>query len=314
MNSSAESIANATRFSVGQWLESCRRQGKISRNTVAVGLVVLDHLMRQCPLETSDIFSEGGELKGSRSALGNVLQRYDIERRYLKEVTTRQGHQDARRLLLELDCGKRLCGLDSEARHQVLGPAIYLLVQEAKKHLSRKHIRIGCNRQAAPSVWVRQILEEATGRSGGVVEQHLVGAKLQERFPDEEVPNHPGHAADAQTGRSGDFTIGTTAFHVTAAPGPSVIEKCQVNINSGLHPFLLVPRAKVQAALVHADTKGVHDLISVMAIEDFVSANVIELSQGKHEKFLDVLRAIIDTYNSRLEEAETDMSLKIELQ
>jgi hypothetical protein len=311
---SPERLADSIRSAVNQWLECCRRHGRISRNTVAVGIVALDHLVRKCPLETNDVFSQGGELKGARSALGNVLERHGVDRRYLKEVTTRQSPHDAGKLLIELDYGKQLCGLEDEARHEVLRPAIELLVQVARNHLSRKHIKIGCNRQAAPAVWVHKILEEATGRSGGVVEQHLVGAKLQERFPSENVPNYPGHAGDAQTGRDGDFTIGTTAFHVTAAPGLPLIDKCKANIDRGLHPFLLVPSAKVEAASILAETARIQDQISVMAIEDFISSNVIELSEGKQDDFLEVLRRIIDTYNTRLDEVETDLSLKIELQ
>src|SRR5690606_35790777 len=100
----------------------------------------------------------------------------------------------------------------------------------------------------SPAAWIASILSEARGRSGGKVEQHLVGAKLEERHPDIAIPNHPGHAADVQTGRAGDFTVGSTAYHVTAAPGLAVVDKCRANLGNGLHPVLLVPRDQVDKA------------------------------------------------------------------
>ena len=44
-----------------KWLESCTRHGKIARNTVAMGIVVLDHLRRACPVLREEVVSQGGE-------------------------------------------------------------------------------------------------------------------------------------------------------------------------------------------------------------------------------------------------------------
>ena len=85
------------------------------------------------------------------------------------------------------------------------------------------------------------ILDKAKGKSGGVVEQHLVGAKLQQRHPEITIPNNPGHAGDAQTGRSGDFPLKNISYHVTATDGKEAMERCKQNIESGVHPVLLVP-------------------------------------------------------------------------
>ena len=38
------------------------------------------------------------------------------------------------------------------------------------------------------------IVENAKGRSGGIVEQQLVGAKLARRFQGVDISNHPAHA------------------------------------------------------------------------------------------------------------------------
>lgn len=307
-------IAKDFEDKVNEWLTSTTRSGRISRNTVAIGLVILDWLAQHCPVFPKDIISDGGEIKGSRSGLPELLARYDIPRNYLKEATTRQGHQDGQKLLSLLDYGRSLCDLSSDQRKDVLAPSVQLLLDEAERWFRRQHLKVRCNRLASPLAWIQHILQQSAGRSGGLVEQHLVGAKLQRRFPNEKVQNLPGHAGDAQTGRPADFTVGTTAYHVTAAPAPALIDKCEANIDSGFHPVILVPRVKLQAAQVHAETKKLQNQITIMAIEDFVSINVIELSSGRQDDFLPILRSILDLYNQRLAEVETDLSLRIEIE
>jgi len=161
---------------------------------------------------------------------------------------------------------------------------------------------------------VHSILLEAKDRSGGKVEQHLVGAKLEQRHPEVEISNFPGHASDAATGRVGDFAVGNTCYHVTATPSHGVIKKAASNLSSGLHPILLVPGDQVDKARHLAEDQGIAERIMIIAIEDFIALNIVEMSVGQQEQFTANLKAIIAKYNRRLEEAETDMSLKIELQ
>src|SRR4029077_13847171 len=129
-------------------------------------------------------------------------------------------------------------------------------------------------RQCSPATWIAAILNDAKGKSGGKVEQHLVGAKLERRHPDVPIPNHPGHACDMQTGRSGDFIVGTTCFHVTAAPSSAVVSKCAENTQSGLHPVLLVPREQAAKSRHLAEDKSIVNDVTIIAIEDFIAANI----------------------------------------
>lgn len=66
-------IKQETRQILKDWLDSCTRHGKISRNTIAIGIVVLDHLRRSCPLSRDQIISQGGEISGARSGLARTL-------------------------------------------------------------------------------------------------------------------------------------------------------------------------------------------------------------------------------------------------
>lgn len=298
---------------VSAWLESCRRNKKISRNTVAVGLVILDRLRQETIIEKSSMVSDGGEISGARAGLPKLLVKYGLPETFLKEATTRQVHQDGQRLLDDFEYGKRLRGIEAKLRDKQVLDGVDMLLAEAKAWLNRQNIKVSCARHHSPANWITTILAEAKGKSGGKVEQHLVGAKLEQRLPTHEISNHPGHAGDVQTGRSGDFTIGSTCFHVTAAPSSAVIEKCKQNANSGLHPVLLVPRELVDKSRHLAEDSGIADSITILSIEDFIGSNIIEMAVGKQQDFYVTMQQIIERYNRRLQEVETDHSLKIEI-
>lgn len=298
---------------VQNWLRACTRSGKISRNTIAVGIVLLDKLREKCPISTAELFSAGGEVKGSRSGLPRTLAKYDIPKRFLKEATTRQVHQDGKFLIENLEYGKYL-PRDAEKRDGELLAGIHLLITEAHKWLARQPIKISCDRNLAPSSWITDILAKARGKSGGKVEQHLIGAKLKERHPNLTIPNYPSHAADLQTKRTGDFSLESVTYHVTATDGKEAIPRCKENVESGVHPILLVPRESLVKAYARAEVEGISGRISILSIEDFIVQNIIELSTEHKKDFFSVLKSIIEEYNRRLEEVETDMSLKIEVQ
>lgn len=295
------------------WLNSCIRKGRLSRNTIAVGMVALDHLRQKCPLIKSDVISEGGELKGSRVGLGSLLEKYGIPKNFLKEVTTRQAPQDAQRLLELFNWGEKMIGLSSDERDSLLSDLITLLTDKAKEWLSRPNLKLDVNRLESPSAWIHLILEKSKGISGGIVEQHLVGAKLQKRFEGCLIPNHPAHSADAQTERLGDFSIHKTVYHITAAPSQALIHKCSANLRAGKHPILLVPQEKRATAVAFAEQEHLESQISIISIEDFVTVNIIEISSDKKRDFFQILQEIIEIYNKRLSEVETDMSLRIEV-
>ncbi len=208
-----------------EWLESCTRGRKIARNTAAIGIVVLDHLKRKCPVSREEVISRGGEVKGARSGLGERLERYSIPSHYLKEITTRQAHQDGQRLFERFAWGEKLAELANNDRDSLLLELIDTLRGYAFDWLERQNLKFEIDRRQSPIVWIYQIVENAKARSGGVVEQHLIGAKLQRRFTGKQIPNFPAHAGDSQTGRGGDFAIEDLVYHVTASPGRVVVKR-----------------------------------------------------------------------------------------
>jgi len=295
------------------WLDSCVRKKRLSRNTIAVGMVVLDHLRHKCPAVKSEVMSDGGELRGSRAGLGAVLNRYGLPGSFLKEATTRQAHQDAQRLFELYQWGEALKGLHNDEKEQLLMDSITILTAKAKEWLDRPNLKFDINRLASPTAWIHLILDKSKGLSGGIVEQHLVGAKLQKRHENCSIPNHPAHSADVQTERLGDFSIHDVVYHVTAAPSQAVIQKCAANIRAGKRPILLIPQDKKAAASGFAELENLEHQISVISIEDFIAVNIIEISSNEKTDFLQILIDIIEIYNKRLADVETDMSLRIEI-
>ena len=298
---------------LGEWLASCTRHGRVARNTIAVGIVVLDHLRHNCPVSRDDVISQGGEVTGTRSRLGSILESYGIPSTYLKEVTTRQGHQDGQKLFEHLEWGNRLATLTSDDREKLLFEMIGTLLGYASDWLERQNLKLDIDRRQAPTTWISLIVENAKERSSGVVEQHLVGAKLEKRFKGIAVPNHPAHAGDRQTEREGDFTISKLVYHVTATPSRGVLQKCAGNIRVGRHPILLIPHEQENKARVLAQDEGIDRELTIISIEDFVALNIIELATEESKDFFSVLKEIVEIYNRRLAEVETDLSLQIEV-
>jgi len=174
-------------------------------------------------------------------------------------------------------------------------------------------LNLDINQRYSPQTLISILLENAKGRSGGIVEQQLVGAKLARRFKEISIPNYPAHAGDRQTERAGDFAISTLVYHVTSAPSRDVLQKCAQNIKVGLYPILLTPREQENKALVLAQDEGVERELTIISIEDFVALNIIELATEESKDFFSVLKEIVEIYNKRLSEVETDLSLQIEV-
>ena len=144
----------------------------------------------------------------------------------------------------------------------------------------------------------------------GTVLQHLVAAKLTIIAPD--VAINGAAVADDPTGRGGDFNIGDTVIHCTTAPAPLLMEKCQRNIKSGLHPIIVTVRDRVKNAWDLASDLGFENRLEVWDIQSFLSSNVHEhghfTSAARHE----TLTRLIKAYNTIIDECESDPSLHIE--
>lgn len=288
-----------------------------ANGSIATALVVLTRLEEDFNLAFTAHIADGGmQIRGaSGAAVAAILKAFGEERPFAKEGgrTNRGGPSEIKSLL---ETEKKIQKLEKYSPIQwqeQLHSQKKFLVERVKDFHNRQKLKLTFN--PALSTWytISSLLQEAINEGkAGYVAQHLVGAKLQLRFPDIEVSNESGSTADMQTQRPGDFLIGQTAIHVTVAPMPPVFEKCKHNILHGFNPLLLVPDNKLLGARQIAEQVCEHQ-ISVESIESFVSQNINEISIFSKDRLIVSLRELIAIYNQRVDTVETDKSLMIEL-
>lgn len=201
--------------------------------------------------------------------------------------------------------------VSEKERIMILEHLQLFLVEKVREYHNRQRIHFVYDPTKTTRQLINEILQVAreTGKEGPVA-QHLVGAKLQLRFPTEKISNESYSTADDQLGRPGDFFVGTTVFHVTVAPMPPVFDKCIKNLEDGYRAYLLVPERELSSARYHAENKA-SGKIAVESIESFVGQNVEELAVFNGNELVKGFRNLIDTYNFRVDQAELDKSLLI---
>lgn len=62
-----------------------------------------------------------------------------------------------------------------------------------------------------------------------------------------------------------------------------------------------------------AQDEGMDKDVTIISIEDFVAVNIIELAAAENKDLFSILQEIVEIYNERLAEVETDLSLQIEI-
>ena len=305
-----KAIAESLRDKVAQWLNE---EGS-ARSTLAGAVVIIDKLRTIAPLSSTDIFTSNGQIIGGRgAALKETLANYGLAP-FLKDGVTTRSTRKFERLAESLEWGAPITNWPIQARQEAVEIIIKPVLEEVGFFFQRQHLKLKLDRQESPSIWVEELFQVARDRSQGRIEQHLVGAKLQRRLPGQTVTEQAAFAGDVQTGRTGDFVIGENVFHVTAAPTPAVIAKCQENLRQGLHPILVTPKNTIERAKGMASSEEPLDRrISFVALEDFLTLNIIELASETGESFIEVLKAILSIYNKRITGAESDQSLRIEV-
>ena len=316
-----KSIKKPALTTIQAWFEALPDfKGSKARGSIAAALVALEHLRDDYDLDIDAHTARGGaQVRGLTPAkVAEILARFGEERHFLREGgRTNRGARGAVASLLMSLRPLALEKISKPERDCVLEALQGYLVQRVVEYFNRQ--RLAPSYDPASSTWhaIHEILEKAkeAGKSGPVA-QHLVGAKLQLRFPDFDVENNPSSAADEQTGRPGDFQIGDTAFHVTVAPSrDNLFDRVKQNIQQGLRVYVVVPDERVAAARGYAEDQlpGQHSKIAVCAIEAFVAQNIDELSLFAKGRLLKGFRALLEIYNQRADAVETDKSVLIDI-
>ncbi|WP_291909982.1 DUF4928 family protein [Chitinophaga sp. CB10] len=297
-------------------LKLVKANGGPAIGTIAASLVLLDRLKRSYDLELRSHLAAGGaQIKGAGgNAVSAILRSFNENRPFAREGgRTNRGVLAEVGPLLQALTTMGLENLPETDRNEILTSFQAYLVDRVRDYHNRQKLKLVFD--AKHSTWqiIHQLIKASQiENKGGPVAQHLVGAKLQLRFPDIEISNEPTSAADAPTHRLGDFCINNTVFHVTVAPMLAVFEKCQQNINQGFKPFLLVPDSKLAAARELGE-QLCEGQIAVESLESFISQNIEELSTFSSDQLKQSIVSLVKTYNNRVDKVEIDKSLMIEL-
>ena len=190
----------------------------------------------------------------------------------------------------------------------------WLIDNPIREFFERQRLEVELDPRLPIRANVAAILQAAQSRQqAGPVAQHLVGAKLQLRFPGATIPNYSVTTADAPSQRRGDYELGNAVFHVTIAPGEAVIRKCRSDLRANYRPVLLVTESSVAAASQMADNVGLGRKLWIASIESFVGQNVEEIAEFDGQRSESELRALLELYNRRVQEVERDTSLMIDI-
>lgn len=283
---------------------------------ICAGLVIAEIMRDSYPIKESDYITPKNQVRTSGEKIKKILQRHGFTKILAVEGgrTTRGTRPAAEALVTLLNNDSSLNALSPEERGEVADAVQAWLAGRANDFFNRQRLEIDLDLSKPAAVVVGNILAAAKERgNAGPVAQHLVGAKLQMRYPDANVENRSFTTADQQLGKPGDFVIGGTVLHVTVSPMPALIDKCEKNLRDGYRVYVLVPEPKIQAAREMADQAGLKDKIAIQSIESFVGQNLDEMGEFQKDKLAPGVRKLLEIYDARVAAAETDQSLQIEI-
>lgn len=299
-------------------METKRRSRERDRNMIAAGLIIVGMLRDQFPIRLEDIETEGGgQVRGlSGKAVGRILSKHGESRFLGTEIgrTSRGTLRSAQELASQLNEHVDFSVLPPTTREEVVQAMEAWLAEKATAYLDQRRIEFDLNLARPLSRTFEAILAAAAKRKvAGIVAQHLVGAKLQLRYPDVVIPNHKATTADLATGRLGDFQLGDTVFHVTMTPMDALVPKLHGVRREGLRSVLLVPRKRVHVGETFLEDNGLDDAVELLVLEAFLAQNVGEVARFDTGGLAEQLRMLIGIYNRRVQEAEGQQGLMLDV-
>jgi len=277
-------------------------------------LVTLNRLLEDYNLDRSKHKTPTGSSvkRLTHHNVSGILESFGETRDPLEEAgRTSRGTLDAVEDLLGSLQNTDLDKLSYESRYDVLERMMEMCVEVEQEYHERARVEFEYRPSDSAPLVIGAIIN-AAGKKRGAVAQHLVGAKLDLRLENESIPAHSAYTADDQTGRRGDFNINDTVFHITVSPKDSVYEKCESDVNNGFGVYLLVPE-QVRTAAKETVENMYSNHINVKSIESFVGQNIDEIAEFSESLFNDKMKKLIKCYNERVDGAEANKSIMIEM-
>lgn len=317
-------VAQAILTDIESWYEDRRStKGTVDSNVMCAGLYITEFLATAFPLTNSD-YKANSQVKGASGAKAKALLADHGETRQFTSEGGRTSrltikHAEDLAEIINTAGGQEGVGEFSPLERKVLASLLqaWFVARIQDDYFGKQKVSAEIDPNFSVRTTVANLLEAGRQRGGntaGAIAQHLVGAKLQIRFPNETINIESYTTADVQTGRAGDYQIADTAIHVTMSPGEKVFrERCAGNLKNGFRPRVLVPENSVAAASQIALLCGLHEQVAVQSIEDFVGTNIEEVAGFAKAQIKTQLRRLLEVYNARIDAAEADKSLKIEI-
>lgn len=303
------------------WYESQRnKNGLVNTNVITTGLIVSSMIRDGIPIVDERFYSKAqSQVKGlSGNAVSKLLKQHGETRPFTSEggrtsrgtIRLAEGYRN-RINTLAVDLAPNDIEILADGLEKYFAKCAGL------DYFDKQRLDVEIDPAKPVSNIIADILHAAAERADrptGTVLQHLIGAKLQLRFPNEDVGLDKANAADQQTNREGDFQIGTTAFHVTVAPMEKLIDRSIRNKKAGYRPIIITPERRVVAALQMVENfdPAMADKIGIQSAESFIGTNIEEIATYDSSRIRYDVARLIRTYNQRISMIESDGSLQIE--
>ena len=287
------------------------------KGPLCVALVVTDHARKEgLPLDPNGLVTaSGGQVRGlGRAQVQAILARHGIER-----VLAAEGGRTSRGSLRNM---RAYVGfLNGLGEGAPLDEVEDFWVGRVRAFFAGQPLKLKLDPGMGIQAVVRDLIDQAAKRElayagrwyAGALIEHLVGAVIDCGLGTGRVTHHSASAADQPAGRSGDFSLGSTAIHVTNTPGEAVVGRCVDNLSAGLTPVLVVRGRSVGTAIDLANRARIDDRVDVVSVEQLLSLAVLGIGGFDTDARRAALHSIVVRYNEIVAEVETDPSLKIRI-
>lgn len=299
-------------------LHSFNKKCRFSRKgPLCVALVVTQHARIGLPLDPDALLTEDGRqvLGLGPGAVQTVLNDHGVSRIFATEgeLTSRDSIANMRKYVAFLNSLAATSEIDLDT---VEG----FWVDRAHGLLLAKPFEIRLDASRSLRAMVRDLLYQAEERQrntpgleyAGPVLKHLVGATLDCIRGTHSATHTSFSKFDAQSGRTGDFSIGDEAIHVTTAPSEAIIHRCRDNINNGYRPVIITTARGLIVAEALAENDDLDARIDIIEVEQFVAIRLYILGKFAQEAVQVAVRNVLTRYNEIVDEVETDPSLRID--
>jgi len=311
----AKSIANPLLPPILESFEIKRKNGLVAKNWLLILLRVLDAI-RSVPikLQEDDIYTYDYTLTKSRTgAIRALLKKYGFPPNLgmSDEGVTVRG-APALRIFRYIDGGGVIADRSPEAREALILEAIELVRAEVLRIFEQKPIELLAHQVEQTGIFVAAILQAVENRSQGRVEQALVGAKLQLRFPDEDIPIIHTFAGDRQTKRDSDYQVGNIRVIVSATPKDNHFKSAALLADQKYDVMMIVTEGTVARTKTRIKDQGYRGKVTVLTVDDYVTSNMKEIAQNLDVTAREMCLKLIAEYNRRAVR-DNDISLQVVL-